>query len=539
MTRMQKFLMVLKVIEVRLRFIAVLVVTFLAIVYWDTLANYWDKWMRPAAAESTGILKGEEYFCPMDPGVIRDRPDPGGKTPQCPICGMPLSLRKKGAVEPLPPGVTGRVQLSPQRVQLAGVQTVEVAYRPMILRIVAVGSVAYDESRLSQVVSRVGGYVEKLHVDRTFVPVEKDQPLVEIYSPELYSTLLELQTASRRGAKDSFAQHARERLKLFGVEDADIDAIITSGKVLPTLVLRAPRGGQVIGKPIVLGMKVEAGMILVEIADLSAVWIEADVFEKDIGNLHLGQAIEATVEAAPGKTFAGKIAAIYSRLNTDTRTNRVRFEVQNDSGELRPGMFATVRIDAPITALKAFEKIAKDGRVPAVPETAVIDTGAEKIVYIERKPGVFEGVQVELGPQIDGYYPVLKGLAAGEKIVAAGSFLIDAETRLKPSAGVAYTGMSGGPKAEKPQTVISSTTVAADVSDEALKNIEKLPPEDQKPAKQQRLCPITNLPLGSMGVPVAISLDGQKVFLCCAGCIEKAKKNAEETLKKIAELKKK
>jgi membrane fusion protein, copper/silver efflux system len=535
MTRLQKFLMVLKVIEVRLRFIAVLIVTFLVIVYWDTITNYWEKWTRPAVSASSEVLVDEEYYCPMDPGVIRDRPDPGGKTPHCPICGMPLSLRKKGEKEPLPPGVASRVQLSPERVQLAGVQTVAVAYRPMTLQTVTVGNVAYDESRLSRIVSRVGGYVEKLDVDRTFVHVEKGEPLAEIYSPELYATSQELLLAARRGAKDDLVRNARERLKLLGVAEEEIDAIITSGKALPRLTLRSPRSGQVIGKQIVAGMKVEEGMTLLEIADLSVVWIEADVFEKDIGHWRIGQPIEAAVDALPGKTFSGKIAAVYAQLNTDTRTDRVRFEVNNDSGQLRPGMFATVRIDTPLMQLKMFENIAKDGQAPAVPESAVIDTGAQKIVYIQRKPGIFEGVEVELGPIVGGYYPVVKGLQPGEIIVAAGSFLIDAETRLKPVA-VAYTGASGGTKAESPQAVTTSTATIADISAKALANIAKLPPEDQLPAKEQNLCPITGQPLGSMGVPVAITLDGQKVFLCCSGCIEEAKKNPEKTLKKVTEL---
>jgi multidrug efflux pump subunit AcrA (membrane-fusion protein) len=534
---MQKIWMVLKVIEVRLRFIAVLVVTFLGIVYWDTIVNYWEKWTRPAAAASAGVLKDEEYFCPMDPGVIRDRPDPGGKTPQCPICGMPLSLRKKGEKEKLPPGVTSRVQLSPERVQLAGVQTVAVTYRPMTLSTVAVGNVAYDESRLSRITSRVGGYVEKLDVDRTFVPVEKGQSLAEIYSPELFATSQELLLAARRGnGSEELVRNARERLKLLGVADEEIDAMIRSGKASPRLTLRAPRGGQVIGKQIVAGMKVEEGMTLLEIADLSAVWIEADVFEKDIGNLHVGQAVDATVEAISGRTFNGKIAAIYAQLSTETRTNRVRFEVNNDSGRLRPGMFATVRIDTPITQMKQFADVARDGQVPAVPESAVIDTGVQKIVYVESKPGVFEGVEVEIGPQIGGYYPVVKGLEPGQSIVAAGSFLIDAETRLKPIA-VAYTGTSGGQKSESPQTTVTTAAKAAEIPASALKNIEKLPAKDQPLAKEQKMCPITDQPLGSMGVPVAVALDGQKVFLCCSGCVDEAKKNAEKTLKKVAELK--
>jgi multidrug efflux pump subunit AcrA (membrane-fusion protein) len=535
---MQKIFMVLKVIEVRLRFIAVLLVTFLVIVYWDTLANYWEKWTRPASVASANVLVGEEFYCPMDPGVIRDRFDPGGKVPHCPICGMPLSLRKIGEKESLPPGVTSRVQLSPERVQLAGVQTVTVAYRPMTLQTVTVGNVAYDESRLSRIVSRVGGYVEKLYVDRTFVPVEKGQPLAEIYSPELYSTSQELLLASRRSANEDLVRGARERLKLLGVAEEEIESIITTGKALPRLTLRAPRGGQVIGKQIVAGMKVEEGMTLLEIADLSVVWIEADVFEKDIGNLHVGQTVEATVDALPGKTFPGKIAAVYARLNTDTRTNRVRFEVNNDSGQLRPGMFATMRIDTPLTSLKQFESIAKDGQMLAVPEAAVIDTGAQKIVYVERKPGIFEGVEVELGPQVGGFYSVVKGLESGQTIVAAGSFLIDAETRLKPVA-VAYTGTSGGTKPENPQAVTSAKAASStEISSKALANIAKLPPEEQPLAKEQKTCPITNQPLGAMGVPVVISLDGQKVFLCCSGCIEEAKKNAEKTLKKVAELKK-
>ena len=216
----------------------------------------------------------------------------------------------------------------------------------------------------------------------------------------------------------------------------------------------------------------------------------------------------------------------------------MRFEVDNAGGQLRPGMFATVRIDTPIMNLTGFEKIAKDGQVPAVPEAAVIDTGTQKIVYVEQKPGVFDGVEVQVGPQIDGYYPVVKGLEPGQKIVAAGSFLIDAETRLKPS-GVAYTGMTGGTKVQSQQTTMSPSAASDDLAATAAKNIEKLPPEDQTLAKRQKFCPITGQPLGSMGVSVAITLGGQKIFVCCPGCVDEAKKNAEKTLKKVAELREK
>ncbi|MGA2798862.1 MAG: efflux RND transporter periplasmic adaptor subunit, partial [Thermoguttaceae bacterium] len=250
-----------------------------------------------------------------------------------------------------------------------------------------------------------------------------------------------------------------------------------------------------------------------------------------------------------------EVAAIYSQLDTATRTVRVRFKVENASGELRPGMFATVRIDTPLDQSDQF----KSGRVLAVPERAVIDTGTRQIVYVQREPGLFEGLEVQLGPRIGEFYPVLKGLKPGEKVAAAGAFLIDAETRLNPSAGT-YFGASGGPsqtsahepmpagmpmgKPEQSQTSAVSAPAAQaksgseDISEKVKANLAELPPEDQKRAAQQKFCPITGLLLGSMGVPVKITLKDQPVFLCCPGCVDEAKKDPDKTLKKIAELKK-
>jgi multidrug efflux pump subunit AcrA (membrane-fusion protein) len=549
----KKFFLVIKVIEVRLRFIAILLVTALAIGYWDTITNYWDKWTRSAPTEISKLAEDEEFYCPMHPQVVRDDFDPNGQTPHCPICGMPLSLRKKGAPPVLPPGVTGRVQLSPERVQLAGIETVEIGYQPLVRQTVAVGSVAYDQSRLSRITSRVNGYVEKLYVDKTYVAVKKDEPLAEIYSPELFASSQELLLAAQRGADAELVAPARQRLKLLGVAKEEIDAMIAAGKASPRLVIRSPRAGQVIGKNIEVGSRVEEGMTLLDIADLMTVWIEADVYEKDIPDIRTGQAISATVDALPNRVFQGEVASIYSQLDTATRTVRVRFKVDNASGELRPGMFATVRIDTPLDQSDQF----KSGQVLAVPERAVIDTGTKQIVYVQREPGLFEGLEVQLGPRLGEFYPVLKGLKPGEKVAAAGAFLIDAETRLNPSAGT-YFGASGGPKQstshgsmpagmpmgkeeQAPTSAVSTLaaqtkTGGEDVSEKVKANLAKLPPEDQKLAAQQKSCPITGLLLGSMGVPVKITLKGQPVFLCCPGCLDEAKKDPEKTLKKIAEL---
>ena len=455
MTKWQQTTLVFKVIEVRLRFIAVLVVTTLVIGYWDTIANYWDRWTRPSAAVAAATDSDHEYYCPMHPQVVRPRLEPNGEVPKCPICGMPLSLRKKGESKPLPPGVTGRVQISPERIELAGIETSEVAYRRMTKQTITVGNVAYDESRLSRIVSRVGGYIEKLYVDKTFTMVKRGDSLAEVYSPELYNTSQEFLLSLRPGGSADLAALGKERLRLFGISNRDIDAMAASGTASPRMMIRSPRTGQVVVKSVVEGSRVDMGMTLFEVADLSVVWIEADVYEKDLPLVRAGEQIEATVDALPSRVFDCKVALVYPEVDAATRTNRVRFEVANPTGKLHPGMFATVRIETPlnqgtvpifVSGKMRLSPLAHGKDILAVPERAVIDTGDKQIVYIERSPGLFEGVKVKLGPRVGEFYPVIDGLEAGQRVAAAGSFLIDAETRLNPAAASTYFGASGTTK---------------------------------------------------------------------------------------------
>ena len=583
MTRRQKFRLVGLVILKRVRFIAVLAAVGVFIGYWDTVMNYWEKWTRPRSVASHELEPGHEFYCPMDPQVHRETYEPNGDVPKCPICGMPLSERLKGETSKLPAGITGRVQLSPERIQLAGIKTAPVEYRPMARETKTVGYITFDESQLSRIVSRVDGYVEKLYVDETFTVVHKGDPLAEIYSPELFSTARELVLATRAGGVVDLAAAARTKLLLLGVGQQEIDGIVASGQPSSRLVLRSPQAGYVVEKKIVVGASVEAKMTLFEVADLSTVWVEADVYEKDIPFLKVGQKVEATVEACPNRVFTGKLALIHPQLETTTRTNRIRLKLDNSRHELRPGMFATVRIDTPLESIEPFKELAaKRGRVMlvglsgadappqyeflTVPERAVVDTGSKKVVYVEREPGMFEGVEVELGPRQAGYYPVVKGLQRGDKVAAAGGFLIDAETRLNPAAASTYFGASGGPKsngrpsapATPTQRPVAPTPVhqgkpdqppagapgrpkpeprvaVAAPAPEDLKNIEQLPEADRKLALAQRICPVTGAALGSMGVPVKITLRGQTVFLCCKGCMGKAKRSPDEMLKKLAE----
>ena len=544
-----------KVVEIRLRFILVLVATFILIGKWDTIKNYWDKWTRPSAAV-VQANSDTEFFCPMHPSVVRDSLEPDGSVPKCPICGMPLSQRKKGEKAVLPAGVLARVQLSPERIEMAGLKTAEVAYQPLAKKIETVGFVDYDESRRSRIVTRVSGYIEKLYVDKTFTNVQKGEPLAVLYSPELYSTVQELDLALARGTADMIESgkqrlrllgikqpeideivareqlvravnggsaaavaSAKERLRQLDVPDTEIDALVRTKKAEPGLVIRSPAVGHVIAKNVEEGDRVEPGTTLFEIADLSQVWVEADVFERDIPLLKTGQTVEITAEALPNQTIAGTIILVHPHLETATRTNRIRIQLPNPGHLLRPGMYATVKINVPFAGLEpfksrpapmpraaeatddktliAFQKTcpvtgnelgsmgapvrrqvgarvvflccpaciekfdqSKDkylaqistqlnappeGEVLAVPESAVIDTGSKKIVYIEKEPGVFDGIGVELGPESEGFYPVVKGLRAGDRVAAAGAFLVDAETRLNPAAGSTYVGASGGP----------------------------------------------------------------------------------------------
>jgi len=511
-TRWQKFRMVVKVVEMRLRFVALMTVTGLIFAYWDSIWNHYEKWTRPPGENLAATASDVEYYCPMHPTVIQG--DPGS----CPICGMPLSKRKKGEVEALPEGVLSRVLLSSDRVAQAGIKTVGVDYAPLAETVVAVGTVEVDERRLRRISSKVKGLsrVEKLFVNFTGTEVKAGEPLAELYSPELYQAVQELLLAQRTARErprpqtalgrsvlgdDNLVGLARERLRLWGIAPEQIDEFLRAGKADFRLPILSPIGGVVIRRNVVEGKYVAEGESMFDVADLSHVWVKARVYENQMALVRVGQTVEATVQAFPGETFAGKVAFIDPVLDPETRTVGVRYDLENADLRLRPGMFATVSLQAPIAEVPAFKaklaatdagggtptveaqkicpvttlklgamgdpvpvevvgrkvwiccdgcesKLAKEptkylaklapapkGEVLSIPESAVVDTGARKIVYVEAEPGVFEGREVILGPISNGRYPVLDGLSAGETVADQGSFLIDAENRLNPAAG--------------------------------------------------------------------------------------------------------
>jgi multidrug efflux pump subunit AcrA (membrane-fusion protein) len=531
-----------KTIQARLRFLVVLAAVGGTIAYWDTLRAYYEKWTRPLMAEESAAHADTEFWCPMHPTVVRDHPD------KCPLCGMPLSKRKKGDKvegEALPPGVVSRVQLTPYRVAAAGIRTEEIRYRPLTRDISAAGFVEFDERRLTRITARAPGKsrLDKLFVNVTGQAVEKGEPLAHLYSPELASTVQNLLDGGRSGNAD-LQRVARERLRLWGIDDAQIDDILRTGKPITQLTIRAPIGGHVIKKYQVEGDYVEEGARLYDVADLSTVWIEAQFYEDELAFLKEGLPVSATTKAFPNREFAGKVAFVHPHLDAATRTLKVRFDMDNSRHDLRPGMYAAVKLQIPATQLDLLPADAGDeqkqsymkGLVLAVPERAVIDTGSRKVVYREAEPDVFDGVEVQLAPRSGGYYPVVRGLRAGDRVAAAGSFLIDAETRLTAGAGSTFFGASGGPPSERHSAAGVRPSTSRTADDKIQAGLAKLPLNERRQAEAQGRCPITGDLLGSMGKPVLVMLQGQTAFLCCNGCVDEAKEKPEQTLAKVKKL---
>ncbi len=567
---------VLKTVQARLRFFVLLAAVGGVILYWDRINSWYEKWTRPFAAAQETADADSEFWCPMHPTVVSDHP---GK---CPICGMDLSKRKKiqGEAEALPPGVVNRVQLTPLRVAYAGIRTEPVEYRVLTRRIEAAGFVEFDETKLTRITNHVSGRsrIDKLYVNVTDQNVAEGDPLVELYSPDLDTTMQNLLDAHHAGDKRLEAM-TRERLKLWGVPDDQVQNVIDSGKPITKVVIRSTASGHVIRKYPLEGDYVEEGARLFDVADLSTVWVEAQIFEDELAFLKPGLVVHAYAKAFPNREFTSKLTFIHPHLDAETRTLKVRFDLQNPAGHLlRPGMYARVEFDVPATDLigasarleeRQAARTAADFAVPAllspsvplgdwglgalvlgageqvlfqkgqvlsVPETAVIDTGDHKIVYREAGPSLYEGVEVELGPRCGEYYPVVKGLDAGDRVATAGSFLIDAETRLSGGLGSNSTGAAGGPQ----KTAAGAAQPSATSEEEA--DVEKalgsLSPADHKQAEEQGYCPVQKTRLGMMGTPPKVKWpDGRTMFVCCPKCIDKAQADEQGWLDKLERLK--
>lgn len=308
-----------------------------------------------------------------------------------------------------------------------------------------VGQITFDETRVKAIAPKIDGWVERLYVNSTGQPVTAGQPLLAIYSPMLVTAQEELLLARRlqgdvanaeRGTTERAADlvaSARRRLSYWDISDREIAEIERSGVVRKTLTLRAPVGGYVLEKNVLAGQKIMAGDALYRVADLSAVWVEGEVFEQDLANVREGQTVRAELQALPGEQRTGRIAYVYPTLNPDTRTVRVRVVLPNHDLRLKPGMYATLRITAG----------ARDA-VLTVPRSAVLSTGERSIVFVRGANGQLAPREVSLGASNDERVEILRGVRAGETVVASATFLVDAESNL----GTALGGMGDMPGME-------------------------------------------------------------------------------------------
>ena len=342
------------------------------------------------------------------------------------------------------PASASQVRISPDKVQQLGVRTQAAERRALVERVRAAGRIEPDERRLYTVTAKFEGYIDRLYVNVTGQPVGKGQPLFEVYSPELVSAQREYVIAAQgietlgqaspqaRAGMRQLAESSLQRLKNWDISEEQIRVLATSGEARRTLTFRSPFAGVVTEKRVQQGMRVMPGESLYQIADLSLVWVLADVFEQDVGQVKTGAAARVRINAYPGRQFEGRVTYVYPTLETETRTVPVRIELANPDRLLKPGMFAQVELSAP-----------ERGPAVTVPGSAVIDSGTRQIVLVQQGEGRFEPREVKLGSRGEDEIEVIDGVREGESVVVSANFLIDAESNLK--AAVAGFGQSAQP----------------------------------------------------------------------------------------------
>ncbi|HYS43206.1 MAG TPA: efflux RND transporter periplasmic adaptor subunit, partial [Geobacteraceae bacterium] len=398
----------------------------------------WQQKKVPAGKEGEKAAQGTvQYTCPMHPFIIKDKPG------ACPICGMTLVKKVEGAQggAPVQGGgkeaeMLGHVSLSPTQMVMANVATTEAKSMPLSKEINATGIVQYDQARQAKVTAWVAGRIDKLHVNTVGSYVSKGRPVAEVYSPDLVSAQQEylLALKSRDQFKNSPIQSisqggeglvasARQRLKLMGVRDEQIAGLEKTGQPNIRLPIYTPLSGIVIEKIALEGQYVNMGDPLFNIADLSTVWVEVEVYENEFPFVKIGQPVAIVSQSYPGKTFRGRVSFIYPFLDPKTRTVKVRAEIPNPGLKLKPDMFVNARVLVPL------------GSSIVVPVTAVMDTGQRQTVWVEMQPGMFEPRDIKVGTRSGDNVQIISGLKAGEKVASSGGYLIDSEAQLKGGGG--------------------------------------------------------------------------------------------------------
>ncbi len=446
----------------------------------------YGRWYGPrgGAAVVEEAKKPKGYHCPMHPTYRSDRPG------DCPICGMKLvpdSEEDHAAHEPAAPsgerkilyyqdpkapafhsdkpGINpetgndlepvyadepaampaGTIRVSPEKQQLIGVKYGEATAAAGMHTFRAVGKVSLDETRVAKVQTKIDGWVDKVFVDFIGKLVEKGQPLLTLYSPEMLASqqeyLLALRSrevmrnsslAGTQQQSESLIEAARRRLELWDLSDGQIEEIAKSGKPLKNITLYAPIGGYVMARNAFPKQRITSDTELYTVADLSRVWIMADIFESEAPMVRLGMTVKVSLSYGGGRVLRGRVDYIQPQVDAATRTLKVRIDAENPGMMLKPEMFADVEF-----------QVAVPSRV-TVPSEAVLNTGLKQTVFVDRGNGYLEPRQVVTGDRIGDRVEIKQGLKAGERVVTSGNFLIDSEAQLKAAA----SGMTSAPAGE-------------------------------------------------------------------------------------------
>ena len=535
------------------------------------LGGYWIGASAPGGATGAVHAQAEKagsqkWYCSMHPQIVQDRPG------RCPICHMELIPMPEGTATEASPR---ELMVSESAAKLMDIQTSPVERRFVASEIRMVGKVQYDETRVKQITAWVPGRLDRLYVDFTGTTVRKGDHLVYLYSPELISAQAELLQAARAAQKvgEDTSEYltkstattldaTREKLRLLGLNDQQIEEIERSGRPLTHLTIYSPMGGVVIEKMAREGMYVETGTQIYTVADLSQLWVLLNAYESDLRWIRYGQEVQFTTEAYAGETFSGWISFIDPVLDPMTRTVKVRVDVPNPDGRLRPEMFVRAVIQSRVAqggkvmdpemagkwicpmhpsvvkpqpgqcdicgmdlvTTESLGYVAADAPSEpplVIPDTAPLITGKRAVVYV-KKPGTeaptFEGREIELGSRAGDYYIVASGLQEGEQVVTNGSFKIDSALQIQAKPSMMNPQGGGAPPSHE------------HAGHSPAQHAAMTPPAPKATEIVQKTCPVMG---GAIDPNVWVEYKGKKVYFCCTGCDEKFLANPEQYLDKL------
>lgn len=441
-------------------------------------------WQPGCARKKNATSEKVIYYCPMHPTYTSDKPG------DCPICSMkfvpkettpekqmekkimyrstmnPKEISDKPGNDsmgmemepfeteevPVSSGVSDRltINISTERQQLIGVRTEVIKKQPIHKMIRAVGIVDYDESKIAHVNLKTEGWVDELYVNYTGQYVKKGQPLFSTYGPELVSAQKEYLVALETGKSiqqntvgtdnpaKSILESSRHKLEILGIRNDQISSLENTGMVTMYLTIYSPIDGFVIEKNILKGHHFLPGDDLYMIADLSNIWVLAQVYEYELPFIKLGQEVRISSSYTPEKTFTGMVSYIYPGISSETRTNKIRIELSNPDFVLKPGMYMNVEIHVDY------------GTKIAVPISAVLDADERKIVFVDLGDGYFEPREIKVNVYGEGMYEVIEGVKEGEKVVTSANFFIDSESNLEAALSKMGPGSKSSESTESP-----------------------------------------------------------------------------------------